>query len=345
MEGVDDSGIEGGGDDKKKILDMPILDKNIGADLQIYHIVTGKDPSWQGIIYELITTDQIDPWNVDIGRLCSKYFEKIKELEEENFFISSKILLAAAFLLRIKSDFLLNRYMKEVDDVLFGRKEEENILEREIIYLDEDEIPILIPKSPLPRTKRVTLQELITALDQAINTESRRINKEIQKKQAERLSQVDIPKFRRINIRDRIRHFYARILSSFNHPDHKDKIRLPYSHFTNNSKEEKIACFLPLLYLSNNNKLWLEQEKALEEIYVYLYKTYKDKFPDRDLILHELEEEIEELKIENKDNKRVEEINKDFENPIGDLIESFDENIVKDKVEVAGVETEESESN
>ena len=73
---------------------------NNSAHIQIYDIVTGKNPSWQSIIYELIGTEQIDPWNVDLGFLCQGYFEKIKEMEEHNFFISSKVLLAASLLLR-----------------------------------------------------------------------------------------------------------------------------------------------------------------------------------------------------------------------------------------------------
>ena len=63
-------------------------------------------------------------------------------------------------------------------------------------------------------------------------------------------------------------------------------------------------------------------------------KTFKDKFPNQDNDLIELEEkmqeevvqelkkEIKEIDKELKDGqlKRIEEINKDFENPIGDLI-------------------------
>ena len=166
------------------------------AHVQVYDIVTGKDPSWQSIIYELINTEQINPWNIDIGELCKGYFEKIKQMEESNFFVSSKILLAASLLLRIKSEILINRYIKEIDEVLFGKtQEQKKLFER--LEIDEDEVPILIPKSPLPRLKTVTLDELMSALDTAIKTESRRINKEIEKKQAERLSYVDMPKIKR----------------------------------------------------------------------------------------------------------------------------------------------------
>jgi segregation and condensation protein A len=304
---------------------------------QVYNIIISRDPSWQSIIYDLIGSEQLDPWNIDIGVLCRAYFEKINRLEETGFHISSKLLLAAALLLRIKSEILLNKYVREIDEILFPKAESiQKIIER--IEIDESEIPILSPKTPMPRFKKVTLQELIDALDVAIKTESRRIDKEIQKKQAQRLSYVDIPKFRRINIKDRIRHFYAKILSGFK--GKKGEIRLPYSHFTGNSKEEKLACFLPMLYLSNHGKIWLEQEKHFSEIYLYLYEIFKKTFPDfdkhlreenpeaREAIENEITEEIKEEmaeegeEIDKARQKRVEKLNEDFENPLGDLIDS-----------------------
>ena len=297
-----------------------------GTHEQVYNIVTSRDPSWQGIIYDLINSEQLDPWDIDVSALCNSYFEKIREMEEANFLISSKILLAASFLLRVKSEILLNKHIKEVDELLFGKKEE-NTYKLERIEIDESELPILLPKSPLPRFKRVTLQELMTALDQAITTESRRINKEIEKKQAERLSYVDIPKFKRASLRDRVRQFYAKILTAFKHPEHKSKIKIPYSHFTSNNKEEKIACFLPLLHLSNNNKLWLEQEGYFDEIYIYLYDSFKKNFPDHDQSLRMLEEELREAAEEAQEivDKSVP------DNPVGDLVPD---------VKVANVEVE-----
>jgi segregation and condensation protein A len=299
-----------------------------GSNNQVFTIITGSNPGWQTLIYELISSEQLDPWDIDISALCKAYFEKIKQMEESNFFISSKILLAAALLLRIKSDILLNRYIKEIDNVLFN-KQEEIVKEIERIEIDETLIPVLSPKTPLPRFKKVTLQELINALDVAIKTESRRINKEIQKKQAERLSLVDIPKFRRINIKDRIRNFYAKILTAFKNK--KGELKIPYSEFTQSKKEEKLAFFLPLLYLSNHGKLWLEQETHFSEIYIYLYEQFKKTFPDlyqKDLIIDKEEEIAEELledfqALEDKEEseKKVKRINRDFENPIDDALE------------------------
>jgi segregation and condensation protein A len=262
------------------------------ANTQFYNIVVGKDASWQSIIYELVASEQMDPWNIDIATLCRSYFERIKVLEESNFHVSSKMLLAASILLRIKSEILLHKYIREIDNVLFPREDEiRKIIER--IEINEDEVPILSPKTPLPRFKKVTLQELIDALDTAIKTESRRIDKEIQKKQAERLSHVDIPKFKRINIQERIRRFYAKVLSGFKNK--KGEVKLSYSHFVGNNKEERIACFLPMLYLSNNGKVWIEQEAHFKEIYLYLMEVFRKTFPDYEKSLMDEAENLEEI--------------------------------------------------
>ena len=144
---------------------------------QIHSLLFNRKIGWEEIINDLINSVQLDPRDKDIVILTDKYLKKVQKLEETDFFISSKVLLAAAFLLRIKSEILLNKYVKSIDEILFGKEEKkERILERIEIG---DEIPELIPRTPLPRFKKVTLKELIESLNKAIITENRRIKKEI----------------------------------------------------------------------------------------------------------------------------------------------------------------------
>lgn len=257
---------------------------------QLYDLVTGKQPDWQAIIYELINSEQLDPWDIDLVILTRKYFERILELEESDFYVSSKVLLAAALLLRIKSEFLLNKHIKSIDEILFGKKEEDKpIYER--IVIDEDDLPMLIPKTPLPRARKVTLNELIEALSQAIETESRRIKKEVAVKRAIKLSHVDIPEFRKIDLKDRIRQFYAKILVNLKKRKEPEKHhnKLGYKDLIGEEREEKLACFLPLLHLSNTKKLWLEQEEHLDEIWIYLYEYFEK---NKGSFIEELEEDL-----------------------------------------------------
>jgi segregation and condensation protein A len=281
---------------------------------QFYDLLLKQELSWQSIIYDLIQTEQLDPWDIDLVILTQKYLEKLKELEEANFFVSSKVLLAASLLLRIKSEILLNTYLKSLDEILFGKKEEkQNIIER--IEIDESELPELIPKTPLPRFRQVSIQELITALGKAINTENRRIKREINIKRAEKMSQVDIPK-ERINIKDRIRTIYAKIRTYFNK---KPKQRLSFTELAGERREDKLACFLPVLHLDNQQKIWLEQEQHFDEIWILLYDAYKK----REISLQDIREEVKEIEkeLDDEQKKRLKEINKDFENPIADLFE------------------------
>ncbi|MBT4135465.1 segregation/condensation protein A [archaeon] len=288
---------------------------------QVYDVIVGRKPDWQSIIYDLIHTEQLDPWDIDIVVLTQKYFEKIYELEDEpDFYISSKVLFAAALLLRIKSEFLLNKYIKSIDEILFGRKDEEKLVV-EKIEIDIDELPLLIPKTPLPRARRVTLPELMSALNKAINTESRRIKREVAITRARKLSEVDIPEIKRVDLKDRIKQFYARVLTGVKKKAEtadKHLNKICYHDLIGKEKEEKLACFLPLLHLSNTKKLWLEQEEHLDDIWIYLY-NYFDK--NRDKFIEELEEDIEEM----RDDILESEDSKDLKNADSDKSESVNE--------------------
>ena len=94
---------------------------------QIHDLLFSREIGWQEIIYDLINTEQLDPWDIDIIILTDGYLQKIKDLEESDFFVSSKVLLAASLLLRIKTEILLNKYIKSIDDILFGKKEERSM--------------------------------------------------------------------------------------------------------------------------------------------------------------------------------------------------------------------------
>lgn len=236
----------------------------------LYDLLTSREVSWQAIIYDLINSEQLDPWDIDLALLANKYLERVRSLEEANFFVSSKVLLAASLILRIKSEILLNEYIRDIDDILFGKKEQEKkIFER--IELDENELPRLYPKTPMPRLRKVSLQELMSALSKAISTENRRIRKEIIVRQMGREAEIVLPKASRASIRDRIKKIYSNFLVLFR--ERKD--RIGYTELIGSNKEERIAAFLPVLHLDHQQRVFLEQEGHLGEIWLWLYSHYK----------------------------------------------------------------------
>lgn len=277
---------------------------------QVHDILFNRDLGWQEIIYDLINTEQLDPWNVDIIILTDKYLKKIQKLEEADFFVSSKVLLAASLLVRIKSEILLNKYIKSIDEILFGKKEEKKYTMERIEL--EEEIPDLTLRSPLPRFRKVTLKELIDSLNKAIKTENRRIKKEIINRNALRESSISLPK-KKFSIKDKIKEIFENLTFHFN--EDKKRLKVPYSDFIGKEKEERILAFYPLLQLENQNKVWLHQEQHFDEIYIWLKKTFLKHNPDpfKD-IKEELEEAIEEITKE--DLERSQEIDKEFDNPL-----------------------------
>ncbi len=247
--------------------------EKVGQD-QIHALLFEEKLSWQAIIYDLINSEQLDPWNIDLVLLSSKYLERIKNLEEANFFISSKVLLAASLLLRIKSEIVLSQDLPTLDDILFGKVEEKKYVQ-ERIELDED-VPNLVPRTPLPRFRRVTLEELMSALGKAIKTETRRIRKEVISLQQERETAIAIPK-RSFNLQERIQGVYTRIAVLMESRNGK----LAFSELMEqSSREDRLATFVSLLHLDTQQRVWLEQESHFEEIWIWLKHLYELHYKD-----------------------------------------------------------------
>ena len=253
---------------------------------QFFDLVTGDDLSWQSIIYDLIKTEQLDPWDIDIGVLADRYVEIIQQLEDADFFISSKVLLACSLLLRLKSEILINSYIQDLNAAFYGEKRDERKYELERLEIDEGELPLLIPRTPMARHRKVTVQELMNALNKAIDTENRRIKREIKGRQAEKSALAVLPKENYIPLKIRIKSIFGIVnghIQSGN--DH-----MKFSHLAP-AKEEKLASFVPVLHLSNTGKIFLQQPIHFNEIHMSL-KVHSEE-------LKELEEELGFNDIEN----------------------------------------------
>jgi segregation and condensation protein A len=296
---------------------------------QIHDLLFNREIGWQEIIHDLINTEQLDPWDVNIVILTDKYLERIQKFEETDFFISSKVLLAAALLLRIKSEILLKKYIKSIDEILFGDKNESKRVDLDpgqvfsIGYDEMETIPELVLKSPMPRFKKVTLQELMDSLDKAIATENRRIKKAIVGRNAIIESSLSLPK-KRLNIHDKVKEIYDALINHLAKDEKKKKVS--FSEFIGEDKDERIISFTGLLHLDHQKKVWLEQEKHFEDFDIWLKETYFQYHPDPFADLktgfeNKIEEKTEEQakELDTKDKKRAEKINTEFENPIGDI--------------------------
>src|SRR3989344_4738215 len=197
--------------------------------------------TWQTLLYELVKKEQMNPWDINISLLTKRYIETIKKLKELDFRISGKVLLAAAILLKIKSNRLLNEDLSEFDRLFTDS--EEDILEElgieEPRAYDEEKHP-LIPRTPQPRKRKVSVFDLVKALEKALEVKRRRVLNSIPP------MDVKIPKKTK-DITQVIKEVYGKIKAFFTRQE-----RLTFSQLVpSNTKEDKIYTFIPLLHLTN----------------------------------------------------------------------------------------------
>jgi len=227
-------------------------------------LIQKDEITWQSLIHELVRTEQLNPWNIDISTLTKRYLETIQHMREHSLFISGKVLLASAILLKIKSYKLVDEYIADLDSQLFPHddqifEENDDPVKDHIKY----EIKNLLIKTPQQRKRQITLNDLIGALENALEVETRR-----EKRRFDRvIAEAKLPE-QHIDISELIHNVYERIKSWF-----ATKQRLTFTDLVqSDQKKDKIYTFIPLLHLDSQQKVDLKQEKNFGEIEVTLAK-------------------------------------------------------------------------
>jgi segregation and condensation protein A len=227
---------------------------------QLYEMLVQKDEiTWKSIIYDLIKSEQMNPWDINISLLAKKYMDAIKNLEEHNFFISGKVILASAMLLKMKSVKLVTENIADFDNQLF--QQDEDLLDEEEGEFREEinkEYPNLLVKTPQARKRKVTLNDLMFALEKALEVDDRR---KVRREGEKLIRPVELPK-KKIDITVLIKDLYGKIMNFF-----KKREEITFDELLpSEDKMDKILTFLPLLHLSNEGKVDVNQEKSFGEI-------------------------------------------------------------------------------
>ncbi len=231
-----------------------------------------EEISWKTIIMDLVKSEQMDPWDINITLLTQKYINVIKEMQEHDLRISGKIVLAAAILLKIKSSHLLDKDITRLDALM-------NPIEDEIEEFVDDLEPgrrreylnqkyTLIPRNPQPRTRKVSVNDLVNALARAMESK-KRVLKKIRPVVWQRPA-------KKIDIMQAIRDTYHKI-SYYSNKDNTKNVTFTRLLPPRAGKTEKVFTFLPLLHLENQHKINMQQKDIFSEINVELVKNNKKR--------------------------------------------------------------------
>jgi len=242
---------------------------------KIFEMLMQKDEiTWQSIILDLVKSEQMNPWDIDISMLTKKYIELVKGLHEHDLKISGKVVLAAAILLKMKSSHLLEYGITNLDKLIHQGDDlsEEELLgeigEEMFKQRREQQKYQLIPRQPQPRSRKVSIHDLVSALQRAMESKKRILAKQ-------RPVKYTMPK-KSIDIMEVIYDLYHKIVY-YTNKEKSNKLTFTKLLPPRPSKRDKVYTFIPLLHLENQRKVETIQSEPFDEIHVNLIKGRKGK--------------------------------------------------------------------
>lgn len=226
----------------------------MATDLDIDRMVT--KPSWKTILLELIETRKVDPWNIDIIEISDAFLKKIREMEELDLLVQANVILAAAILLRYKSDYLkFLQYQEQMADY---------IPEEEPQPLPMDEVPQLTLTSRIPPKRQVTLDELVEEVERVIKYES---DDRLVRKPKGGIEEIVNFHLEEEDIEARMNEITQKIRGSVDEEGWTLFSRLVKDR---DDRFELIYALISVLHLTQNETIDIKQDKLFGEIFIKL---------------------------------------------------------------------------
>jgi len=210
-------------------------------------------PAWKTILLDLVQTEKMDPWNIDVTELAEKYLKKINELQTTNLRIPANAILACAILLKTKSKYLR---LSSLDD-----EEEKEKMSPEQKSLLLEELPDLMANRSA-REGRITLDELVSSIEDLIHRNNPKKNP------ARLMPRMEI-NFDTTSIEERIEGVFNLIKEKAD----SQGIVLFKDLIMENDTDTIVNTFLPVLFLMNKGKVLAYQNEFFGEIFVQMLVT------------------------------------------------------------------------
>ncbi len=237
------------------------------SDIDFVKLV--ENPTWKDVLIGLVNREELDPWDIDISKLTSKYIRFIGKMKKFELHIPANLILAASVMLRIKSDSIVLKedgdYEAEylVDDI-------PSELDFNPNFTSIESVPELKYRAKLPRKRKVTLNELLNAVEDAMksefNAERRRTKMPI--KDQKFFEELEIDK---VDVEELMMNTYQNLRAN------ADKYNLArFDEICGNTTEEMVLSLLAVLYLCSYNYVDVMQEKFFGDILIKVLDPKKE---------------------------------------------------------------------
>lgn len=243
-------------------------------------------PTWREFLMELIQSHQMDPWDVDIVVVADNYLLRLRELQQLDLRVPANVILASSILLRFKADAL--RLQEE-----YSSEEPEEAQAHSLI---EEEIPPLIFRSNLPRARRVTLDELVSALDDVMKKGKRTP----QLKVAPLPFDIQLPKE---TMHDAIVQTYQK---AWQLKDAENIVLFSDIMGQARNAETVVLHLLPLLHLVQERRMLIWQDEVFGEIFIRVFSEEEAKrFEEEEREEHRNQRQNDEIENAEYEKQRV----------------------------------------
>lgn len=211
--------------------------------------------SWEQIIYDIIASQGLDPWNLDLAILASSFLDSIKKTKELDFRIPAKYVIIASTLLKMKSDYLkLVSIPGEGSEELFDSMEEEPVANG-FHKLEIGNFELADKRRPV---RKIVVTDLINALKRLLRADERKLVRTATMREKIKIGTE--------NITERINVLYKRIqdvLGSMKEEEVQFSKLVPEWN-----RKHIVDTFLPLVYLNHDKKVHCRQDDFFHEIFV-----------------------------------------------------------------------------
>jgi len=202
------------------------------------------------ILVSLAKSGEIDPWDIDIVDVTDRFLAQVAELEKLDLRVSSRTLLFASILLRMKADALEESEPEDLDEV--------ELLDQNLDAC----FPVLKSKVRRHAKRRVTLSELIHELKKATKRKERSDVRRMVQLQAKEFDALAVAHTE--DIERQVKRVQRELKQRFGKQD-----RVLFSELiVDNTAEHIVQTYIPLLFMATRRQIQLEQKELFEDIFI-----------------------------------------------------------------------------
>ena len=210
-----------------------------------------RAPTWREILLEAVEKEAMNPWELDISKLADAYLKRVRDMQAMDLRVPANVILAAALLLHYKAQALRVFEATQVTE------------EPAFVPLVNEDIPELIYNAEQARTRSVTVDELISAVEEVMKDGRRELPRRIQ---AEPLS-VELPQEAMHDVMEKVYGAAQGLKDEKNIVLFSHLIRQFNGHGESHGQLVSYS-LMPLLHLVQDDKIEAWQDRVFGEIFI-----------------------------------------------------------------------------